>query len=498
MFLINAFKAVINFLSAPQYLVTLMLIGVMLAIYWRPLWTRKGGVVLFARPGRRDRPVVPRSELRRGRDAARQRADHRDDLPRRLLLLVRDVPGVRERPPRHGRVGDGRRGGLGAEGVLLAGPRVRRADLPGRRDGGPDRVVHRAEGSARRAGQPDGLAQPGQGALVLPRPPGDARLLRPLARRRRLPGADHRGPDGDPLHRHQPQGERLLHVSRAQVGGLPLHSRVHRSVVLAHRAGDLPARSQLELLRPLRILGRQQARSLEQHQPLRDHLDQGLEEKHAELLALPRDLRPGDRRLLPAGASAGVLQDALPALLREDGDGPVSHRRQPRPDHGRASHQDVPALDLQPEVHRRRSPSSRSTSEHAAQAARRADRSPLQHPEAEPRLVLVGGDPDGGVPVDGDRRLQEGLEVDPADLPPAGPRQDDGGGREGPREGVRRGARQASRAARCRAAGGAGAPGHAGEAQQEVGGARPEDLRRRPGREVPEGLLRRRPLQLRG
>jgi hypothetical protein len=48
MFLINAFKAVINFLSAPQYLVTLMLIGVMLAIYWRPLWTRRGGVVLFA------------------------------------------------------------------------------------------------------------------------------------------------------------------------------------------------------------------------------------------------------------------------------------------------------------------------------------------------------------------------------------------------------------------------------------------------------------------
>src|SRR5262244_1743568 len=48
MFLINAFKSVVNFLSAPQYLVTLMLIGVMLAIYWRPLWTRKGGVVLFA------------------------------------------------------------------------------------------------------------------------------------------------------------------------------------------------------------------------------------------------------------------------------------------------------------------------------------------------------------------------------------------------------------------------------------------------------------------
>jgi hypothetical protein len=51
MFLINALKSVINFLSAPQYLVTLMLIGVLAAIHWRPLWTRKGGIVLFAALG---------------------------------------------------------------------------------------------------------------------------------------------------------------------------------------------------------------------------------------------------------------------------------------------------------------------------------------------------------------------------------------------------------------------------------------------------------------
>jgi hypothetical protein len=48
MFLINFLKRVVNFLSAPQYLVTLMLIGVLAAIRWRPLWTRKGGIVLFA------------------------------------------------------------------------------------------------------------------------------------------------------------------------------------------------------------------------------------------------------------------------------------------------------------------------------------------------------------------------------------------------------------------------------------------------------------------
>src|SRR5499427_2699635 len=48
MFLVHAFQSLINFLSAPQYLVTLMLIGVLAAINWRPLWTRQGGIALFA------------------------------------------------------------------------------------------------------------------------------------------------------------------------------------------------------------------------------------------------------------------------------------------------------------------------------------------------------------------------------------------------------------------------------------------------------------------
>ena len=47
MFLINALKAVINFLSAPQYLVTAMLILLVFGIRWRPLWTKKGGLVLL-------------------------------------------------------------------------------------------------------------------------------------------------------------------------------------------------------------------------------------------------------------------------------------------------------------------------------------------------------------------------------------------------------------------------------------------------------------------
>jgi len=45
---INLLKSVINFISAPQYLVSLMLIVVLAALYWRPLWSKKGGVALFS------------------------------------------------------------------------------------------------------------------------------------------------------------------------------------------------------------------------------------------------------------------------------------------------------------------------------------------------------------------------------------------------------------------------------------------------------------------
>src|SRR6202162_2246980 len=47
MLLINILKSVINFLSAPQYLVTAMLILLVLGIRWRPLWTTKGGIFLL-------------------------------------------------------------------------------------------------------------------------------------------------------------------------------------------------------------------------------------------------------------------------------------------------------------------------------------------------------------------------------------------------------------------------------------------------------------------
>jgi cytochrome b/b6/petD-like protein len=45
---VTLLKNAIDFLSAPQYLVTAALIGLVLLINWRPIWTRKGGLVLLA------------------------------------------------------------------------------------------------------------------------------------------------------------------------------------------------------------------------------------------------------------------------------------------------------------------------------------------------------------------------------------------------------------------------------------------------------------------
>ena len=43
---INAVRNVVNFLAAPQYLVTIALLLLVLAIRWKPLWSKKGGIVL--------------------------------------------------------------------------------------------------------------------------------------------------------------------------------------------------------------------------------------------------------------------------------------------------------------------------------------------------------------------------------------------------------------------------------------------------------------------
>jgi len=48
MFIVQFVKNAIDFLSAPQYLVTGALIGLILMIHWAPAWSKKGGLILFA------------------------------------------------------------------------------------------------------------------------------------------------------------------------------------------------------------------------------------------------------------------------------------------------------------------------------------------------------------------------------------------------------------------------------------------------------------------
>src|ERR1700732_2055232 len=47
MFLINALKSAINFLSAPQYLVTAMLVLLLVGLRSKLLWSKRGGLFLL-------------------------------------------------------------------------------------------------------------------------------------------------------------------------------------------------------------------------------------------------------------------------------------------------------------------------------------------------------------------------------------------------------------------------------------------------------------------
>ena len=238
MFLINALKAVINFLSAPQYLVTAMLILLVFGIRWRPLWTKKGGLFLLVL----GTGAIGLSYLDPNFAAV---ATLPDNVPIvGMIFLV----GFFFWYAMHHAYENDRRIAAGLPTVegqdsaqkVFSWPDLVYVELilPRRRDGRHDRLVDLSQGPAGGAGQSDGFAQPRQGALVLPGPPGDARLLRPLARRRRPALAHHRRADGHSLHRRQPEGERLLHFQGAPLGDHDLPRRVYRPLVHADRARD--------------------------------------------------------------------------------------------------------------------------------------------------------------------------------------------------------------------------------------------------------------------
>ena len=136
-------------------------------------------------------------------------------FPGLLLHLVRDAPGDPERPAERGR-GRGPRAAGVRKGLGVARSRLHRDARDGDSQHRAAGVVHPAGGAAGAAREPRRFAEPVQGALVLPRAPGDARLFRPLARRGGVPHSHHRGADGDSLHRHEPQGQRLLHLQGAE------------------------------------------------------------------------------------------------------------------------------------------------------------------------------------------------------------------------------------------------------------------------------------------
>ena len=128
-----------------------------------------------------------------------------------------------------------------------------------------------------------------------------------------------------PYHRHQPEGQRLLHLQGAQAGDHHLLLRLPDPVDRADRHRHLPARAELELLRAVRVLGRQQDRAAGQRRPVGGLLDQDARHRTARALADPR----GTGLILvllyfvalPVGWPQGLLQDATTtrwagALLR--------------------------------------------------------------------------------------------------------------------------------------------------------------------------------------
>ncbi len=72
MFLVDYLKSAINFLSAPQFLVTAALIGLVLMIHWRRVWTPKGGLILLVLIAGRNRALrTSTTELQQGRRRCR-------------------------------------------------------------------------------------------------------------------------------------------------------------------------------------------------------------------------------------------------------------------------------------------------------------------------------------------------------------------------------------------------------------------------------------------
>src|SRR5204862_2736665 len=111
----------------------------------------------------------------------------------------------------------------------------------------------------------------------------------------------------------------FTHPATTEIYTLSLHDALPIcALVVPDHHRDVPARPELELLRALRILGPEQARSAGQRRPLRADLGQAHGDAAAATVDHPG--APGHRaRARIHGPAAAAGEGSLPALLSEDG-----------------------------------------------------------------------------------------------------------------------------------------------------------------------------------
>jgi hypothetical protein len=147
------FENAVNRLMNPTvYTVGSIVILVVMFAFRRFFVQPMGGVVALEPVAVVDGAFDDRSQLRRHRHQARQRADRGDDLPAGLLHLAGRPPRRAERRPpaaRRAAAGSPRR----RKSAGLARPGLHRADLHGGDHRGADRVGGGAAGAAGRTGQ---------------------------------------------------------------------------------------------------------------------------------------------------------------------------------------------------------------------------------------------------------------------------------------------------------------------------------------------------------
>ena len=95
---------------------------------------------------------------------------------------------------------------------------------------------------------PNLTMNPGKSAVVLPRPAGNAGVLRSVDRGRGDADADHHRADGHSLHRHQSAGQRLLHLEAAQVCHRHISVRLHHSLGRDDHYRDFHSRARLAVV----------------------------------------------------------------------------------------------------------------------------------------------------------------------------------------------------------------------------------------------------------